>query len=39
MTPDIHDQVSNINSISNVNARFKRGDEDSCIVPNVGVLA
>ena len=35
-----HDvQVSNIKSISHVNARFKRGDEDSCIVLNVGVLA
>ena len=39
MTPDFHDQVSNIKSISHVNARFKRGDEDSCIVLSVGVLA
>ena len=40
MTPDFHDQVNNIKSISHVNAaRFKRGDEDSCIVLSVGVLA
>ena len=40
MTPDFHDQVYNIKLISHVNAaRFKRGDEDSCIVLSVGVLA
>ena len=39
MTPDIHDQVSNIKSILQVDARFKRGDADSCIVVKVGVLA
>ena len=38
-TRTIHDQVSKLKSISQVKARFKRGDKDSCIALNLGVLA